>query len=86
MKTTFRVSLITLNGWMIDNERNESVEELEHMSVCKKEGEDMMDYDGSSILCSLGDSMGLIAFLSSRSGMSLFSMVEQAHYENSSRE
>ena len=76
MVTTFRVSLITLSGWMIGNERNERIEELEYACVCKKEGENMMDYEGSDTLSSLGDSMGLIAFLSSRSGMSLFSMEE----------
>ena len=56
------------------------MDELKHASVCKKEGKDMMDYDGSSILCSLGGSRGVIAFLSSRSGMSLFSMGEQIYY------
>ena len=52
------------------------MEELEYACVCKKEGENMTDYEGSDTLSSLGDSMGLIAFLSSRSGMSLFSMEE----------
>lgn len=86
MNTTFRVSLIIVSGWMIGNEGNERVEEREHASVCKKEGECMMDYDGSDTLSSLGDSSGVTAFLSNRSGMSLFSMGEPTHYANSSRE
>ena len=86
MKTTLRVSLIIVSGWMIGNGKSERVKELEHASVCKKEGEEWMDYEGSDTLRSLGGSMVMIAFLSSRSGMSLFSMGERTHYENSSQE